>query len=110
MKYLKTFETIFSGVYYKIFIDGSIDKFIIALNKLGYYEEFCKDWIIYDWNYIQEDSIQYFNKKTTYLLIGKHYSGKPMFIVRSEDSEFDGEYLGEIHIEDCEVDAVKYNI
>ena len=110
MKYLKTFETHFYGIYYKIFIDGSIDKFLIALKKLGYYEDFHDEWK--DWQDVHEDSVKYFKKDILYLLIGKHYSGKPMFIVRSDDSEFrvEGKYMGEIHIEDYEVESDKYNL
>jgi hypothetical protein len=44
MKYIKKFENIYSNVncYYKIIIDGSFDKFLVALEKLGIKDDFFK--------------------------------------------------------------------
>lgn len=116
---IKTFEKFYAnkpGIYYKIFIDGSLEKFKIVLKKLGYYEDFKYDWGIEDFEYdITDENLEYFNKDVIFLFIRQRYSeNKNEFFVNDEDI-FDStlykcKYIGEVHVEDFELKADKYNL
>ena len=116
--------------YYKIFIDGSIEKLRLALKKLGYYKEFCYDWGIEDFEY---DIKNHNGTDETYNLItlNRNSKNKIIYLFRVENYnpnkfqskiEFsiinnlegynteNAEYCGEVHIEDYELNADKYNI
>jgi len=126
MKYLKTFEYNLSNksIYYKIIIDGSFDKFTIALEKLGMLESFLFDWDINDFDDIEVESKYLFSNEYIYLAIAKsEYSNRRYitdftptnFIVRRYITDFPDsiqkfEYGGEIKIEDYEIDSKKFNL
>ena len=96
--------------YYKIFINGSLEKFEIALKKLGYYKEFCYDWGIENYpDDISEENLEYFNKDVIFLCITQKFNKNEMNFLLP-DKIFNGKYCGEIHIEDYEVGANKYNL
>ena len=130
MKYLKLFEDININdeerdynIYYKIFIDGSFDKFVIALEKLGIKDEFFHQWSIENFDDIMPENQEYFiNKEYIYLFIEfNENTGEDGYFIDNnldrmrkweeiEEDKIERVYGGEVYIEDYEVDAKKYNI
>jgi hypothetical protein len=120
MKYIKNFENIDSNVncYYKIIIDGSFDKFLVALEKLGIKDDFFQDWGIFCFDDIHDDFKKYFKNKSLCLVIYKTYFSTIKYIVRRNLQDFPFNiidlvkynYKGVITVEDYEVDANKYNL
>lgn len=119
-KYIKNFnessENENIGKYYKIFIDGSLEKFEIALKKLGYYKQFCYDWGIELYpEDIMPENLEYFENDIVYLSVRKIPSPwqRMQFGVNNEwNTNYDDyyKYAGEVHIKDYEIMAKKYNL
>jgi len=109
MKYLKKFESKSESfepipiihkfsIYYKIYVDKSIDKFDIALTKLGIKSFFYDNYSGSLRKIIKNDIIN--------LVIIDNFT---FFIEKAFDlNSFD--YYGEIHIDEYEVDSKKYNL
>lgn len=134
MKYLikyKIYENkmIKTGDYYIIHIDGSFEKFEIALEKLGIRDDFFKDWNIINYNdlvYIMQagdENKEHLSKNVTFLCIYKTIYNETHYLIRNtlkdlKDlfQDIDKKYFyslkfkGEIFIEDYELNAKKYNI
>jgi len=123
MKYLKKFENTEQNVncYYKIIIDGSFDKFVIALEKLGVKDDLFTDWDIISYEDLSEDNTRLFANKSVVLVIYKsEYSvHNPIeYIVRKSlyalpfniENVVKYNYRGEIIVTDIELDAKKYNL
>jgi len=109
MKHLKIFEsktdtflpipeTTKSRIYYKIYVDKSIDKFNIALDKLGIKSVFYDN--------LNTSLKKIVKNNIIYLVIIDNIS---FFIEKNFD--LNGfVYCGEIYIDDYEVDSNKYNL
>ena len=121
MKHLKEFLNTESDVnyYYKIIIDGSFDKFLIALDKLGIKDEVFKDWDITCFDDIAPETKKDLKNKSICLAIYKVYFSKNVqYCVRRKLVDFAYQieelvkynYKGEITVEDYEVDVKKYNL
>lgn len=125
MNYLKRFESYKTKIpYYKIFIDKSFDKFVIALEKLGIKEKLFDEWHItdneYAYEYIIPENKKYFEKDILYLTIiddFQKYKTDHYCVVSSInditewiDDTDKLEYKGEIHVENYELTAKRYNL
>ncbi len=109
MKHIKKFENIIKPIikYYKIYIDKSILKFDSALLKLGFYDDFYKDWdnieniknnnYIYLTSYVDNNDIEFYLDKNL-TEIKKHYNFKDFVFggeikISKEDIENLDEFL-----------------
>ena len=119
IKKFKIFESRERGKYYKLFIDKSIEKFELAIKKLGYYQEFCYDWgiddnfmyIMKNNNGVDETYNLLINNDIIYLFVRQHLTdNKKEFTINDNANYSKEEYCGEVHIEDYELAADKYNI
>lgn len=122
MKKFKDFllenKEIENSIYYKIIIDGSFDKFVIALERLGIKDDFYSYLDINDFSDLSDDNQDYFSKEFVYLAIYKStYSdfAPTKYVVRNyfNDLPYSVKKLkngGSIKIEDCEIDSNKFNI
>ena len=119
IKNFKIFESGEKYKYYKIFTDGSLEKFQMALIKLGYYKEFCYDWgIENDFMYIMKNNNGtdetynlLINNDIIYLFFRQHrIQNKKEFFIDNNYNFPNAEYCGEVHIEDYEINANKYNL
>ena len=129
MKILKFNETVNLSkpddynIYYKIFINGSFDKFVIALEKLGIKNDFFIQWDIENFDDIMPENQEYFiNKEFIYLFIEfNENTGEDHYFIdndlhkikiwtQEEEEKIERVYGGEMYIEDYEVDVKKYNL
>jgi len=107
-------------IYYTLHINGSWDKFLIALDKLGVRrEQFLNDWNIEDISDLSSTNAEYFKKDTIVFLIKNQY-----FYIRNVIDDFYnntglGKILynheklingGDVYVEDWEVTSNKYNL
>lgn len=88
-KFNEATQTFGRDVYYKIQIDGSFDNFMIAVDKLGFLEDFLSNWDLGDggeWFYdLSDENQEFFKHKFTYLLITRDL----IFYVRDNYLDFD---------------------
>ena len=122
MKHLKRFENVDSNIncYYKIIIDGSFDKFLVALDKIGVKrEDVFNDWGARCFDDISSDTKKYFKNKSICFAIYKgYYNNNLQYFVKKREYDFPSQvsdnvrfnYKGEITVEDYDVDANKYNL
>ena len=113
-------------IYYTLHIDGSWDKFLIALDKLGLREQFLNDWEIEDMSDLSDINAEYLKNDTIVFLIRndeffyirntideyyeKKYPGKIILGLSSimkHEKVING---GDIYVEDWEVTSNKYNL
>lgn len=92
-------------VYYKIYTDKSIDKFKIALNKLGVSKEFFSE-------FEEIENSRIFVTDFIYFIIcdGDFYIEEDFENLKEHYNFNDFIYGGEIRIEDYEVKTYKYNL
>jgi hypothetical protein len=124
MKYIKTYEGLdLKGKYYKIHVRKSLERFDIALEKMGVKEMFYINWslekiedifdenqktildndiiyflIINDYTYLYRNSLYEINKVYQDIISSSGVIAKKL------------EYGGEIFVEDYEIDSRKYNL
>ena len=127
MKYIKLFEESRDVyIYYKVFIEGSFDLFVIILDKLGIKQDLFNEWGIEDYYDLIEENREIFKNEFVYLVITEDKYGIPCkgeacgksFTVESSLESLKEwipdlsryEYRGEIHVEEYEKDAMKYNL
>lgn len=119
MKYIKKYENKNIGHYFKIMIDGSWYKFVIALEKLNIKEKFFNDWEIENFDDILPENKKYFNNKYIFLIIIPNQSDVPEFLITNTIEQmlwkFDldiknFDYKGIIYVEDWELSAKQYNL
>ena len=98
--------------YYKLFIDKSYDKLKFALKKLDLLDNFKSDWNIDEWDDIIPLSQKIIpNNNIVYIVINS--LEKITIFGENDFGEKYHEYYrygGEVHVEDYELAADKYNI
>lgn len=106
--------------YYRLHIDASWEKFLIAIEKVGVsVEDFFGNWDITEFDDNIRDNQEYFKNDIIIFLIEKSDDGSEDYYVRNniidelrrsfgDTSKFI--YGGDIFVEDYEITAKKYNI
>ena len=111
MKYIKTYEEEYKSngdwIYFKIIFNKSSEKLKIGIEKTGYSDLFYKSYDVIDSGTKLDFIWLLFNINDDF-----KYSRCDMFTELSEfiDIFTNLEYKGEIHVEDYEVDSIKYNL
>lgn len=106
---------------YTIHHNGSWEKFLLALDKLGLREDFLMNWGLEDFNDLSDENKKYFLNDSLALLIASN----GYYYIRKNFNDFSKntkhcqilrgheKYIingGDIYVEDWEVDANKYNL